>query len=56
MTEKHWHGDTLNNTGSKVIQIRNDKQVFVIKTENSEVILDRSEALFLFISLKGELD
>ena len=54
-TKKHWHGDTLNSSGSKVLQVRNDNQLFVIKSINSEVILDKLEAQFLLISLQRVL-
>ena len=66
-TKKHWHGDTLNSQGTIVFQIRNDKELFVLKAVEkstlcnyydavaSEVILNRSEAEFLLASLQRYL-
>ena len=55
MENKHWKGDTLNSSGSKVVQIRNDKEMFAIKSNDTEVVLDRQEAQFLLISLQNAL-
>ena len=54
-TNKHWKGDTLNSSGSKVVQFRNDNQLFSIKSGNTEIILDKFEANFLLLSLKRVL-
>ena len=54
-TKKHWHGDTLNSSGSKVLQVRNDNQLFVIQSRVCEIILDKVEAQFLLISLQNVL-
>jgi len=56
MKNKHWKGDTLNSFGSKVVQIRNDKEVFAIKSNDTEVVLNRQEAQFLLISLQRALE
>ena len=56
MKNKHWKGDTLNSSGSKVVQIRNDKEIFAIKSNDTEVVLNRQEAQFLLISLQRALE
>ena len=48
----HWAGDTLNASGSKVFQYRNDNRLFVVRSGSSEIFLNKSEAQFLLSSLK----
>ena len=54
-TKKHWHGDTLNSQGTIVLQVRDDKELFVLNAVASEVILNKSEAEFLLASLQRYL-
>lgn len=55
-TNKHWKGDTLNSSGSKVIQFRNDNRLFAIKSGDTEILLNKIEANCLLSSLKRILN
>ena len=54
---KQWKTDTLNHSGTRIVQIRYDKELFCIKSKSdSEVVLNRQEAQFLLISLQRALE
>ena len=54
---KQWKTDTLNSKGTRIVQIRYDKELFCIKSKSdSEVVLNRQEAQFLLISLQRALE
>ena len=54
---REWKTDTLNSKGTRIVQIRYDKELFCIKSKSdSEVVLNRQEAQFLLISLQRALE
>ena len=55
MKSKQWKTDTLNSSSTKVVKIRNDKELFAVISHDTEVVLDRQEAQFLLISLQKAL-